>query len=347
MAFRFTYGQVSPYIGRPIGMCATHPDLLPLVNEGSLLLWNSGDFLHKFARWKMRLIQNCNKGIYITWPTQIETIEAIQNCNQPIAVRNLYFEFISNAPGNLDTANEIAAFQNYGLNGWNGGGRFLGDREEVCTAEDIVPGSKLVKAYNSLPADDGAQIMIFGYDDNNQWIRTLQNGVYVDGEYLTLNAGTPPSTVNFFSSITGIQFSVTPRNGTVTITEVATLNANAERTLSTYNFNEAVPIYRRSILTGFENTGNCCSTVVALCRMRFQPIIYPTDYLQIDSIAALKTILLALNKRDNGLTDEYMKLKMEAISILDDELRNYQGVAPKKVVSFQKREVWGASYNLR
>lgn len=346
MSLRHTYVEVRDYIGRPIGLCGDNPDLLPLVNEASEVLWAAGDWIHKMARYKMRVIQGCNGNIFITWPPQVETIEAIQSCNAPIGVRNIYFEFISNGPGNLDTANQIAAYQTYGLNGWYGGGRLLGDRDEVCTSEDVWPGSKLIKAYNSLPADDDVQIILMGYDDNNQWIRTLVNGSYVDGEYLTLSAASPPSTANFFSSITGVQFSKTPRNGTVTITEVATLNSNTERTLSTYGYNEEVPIYRRSILTGFENT-NCCSTVVALCRMRYQPIINDTDYLQIGNIAALKTMLISLNKRDNGLTDEAEKLQMKAQQILDNELRQYQGIGAKKIVSFQPRSSWGASYNIR
>ena len=67
---------------------------------------------------------------------------------------------------------------------------------------------------------DGTQILLLGYDDNEQWIRTLVNGSYTDGEYLTLNAANPPTTANYFSSIKGVQFTVTPRNGVVNLVEV-------------------------------------------------------------------------------------------------------------------------------
>lgn len=348
MSYRKTYGQVKNLIGQPIGMCGTDPGLLPRVNEASSLLWNEGDFVGKFSRYRFRIgmVNGCPQ---ITWPTEIETIEAIESCGGSIRIRNVYFEFIENT-------HTYSGRAGYGYGG-NGFGRygFLGDRDEVCTMQDITcGGGKHVKAYSSLPADNGAQIIIFGYDDNLNWIRTQQNGTYVDGEYLTLNATTAPTTVNFFSGISGIQFSVTPRNGDVTITQVDTLNGNVETTLSTYGYNEAVPIYRRSILTGYgqavpdpDETTPCYPALTALCRMRFVPIIFDTDYLQIGNISALTEMLISLQKRDNGKIQDAEMFRQRAIRALDQELRQFQGVAPKKVVSFQNRSLWGCAPNLR
>lgn len=357
-AYRQTYGSVKDTIGIPIGMCGTDPQLLPLVNEACQLLWNAGDYIHKFARYRLRLTQNCQCYTVITWPTEVETIEAMEMCGSPIGVRTVYFEFAGNVGPRALGAGYGPGY-GYGGNGdWGGVGveRLLGDRQEVCTMEDVQSGGgKKIKAYNSLPADDGAQIILLGYDDSLNWIRTLQNGVYADGEALTLNAATPPETTNFFSSITGVQFSTTPRNGDVTITQVNTLSGNTERWLSTYAYNEEIPIYRRSVLSGgfnYVNNGEngqptCYPSVTALCRLRYIPIRFDSDYMQIGNISALKEMLLSLQKRSNGKFQDAEAYKMRATKALDDELRQYQGVGPKKIVNWTNRFLWGAAPNLR
>lgn len=344
-AYRQTWGGIKNQVGIPIGMCGTDADLRPRVNEASELLWAEGEWAGHFVRYKFR-VTCCSRGNrIITWPKEIETIEALEACGTPIGVRNVYFEFIENAVGNLDRSSG-----NYGLGygPWGRGSRagtLLGDRQEVCTMEEVNPYAKRIKAYSSLPADDGTQIILMGYDDSANWIRTQQNGVYVDGEYLTLNSYNPPQTVNFFSSITGVQFSTTPRNGDITITEVDTLNSNSERFLSTFSYSEAIPIYRRSVLTGFGNES--CATVTALCRLRFMPIVADTDYLQIGNLSALKDMLISLQKRDNGKVQEAEEFRMRAIRSLNNELRSFQGVGPRKIVSAMRRDLWSVGTNLR
>lgn len=340
---RLTWGQAKDLVGRPIGLCADHPDLLPLVNEGCKELFNAGDYIHKMARYKFRVTQTCCGNLSITWPSEVETIECLKGCNSSIAIKNVYYEFLENGLGEIGR-------QGWNWNGLGYGGysafRMLGDREEVCTQEDIVPSSKKVKAYSSLPEDNGTKILLLGYDDNNQWIRTIQSGVYADGEYLILNASAPPTTVNFFSKITGVQFTTTPRNGLIYITELNTVN-NIERTIGTYQYNEEIPVFRRSVLSGFNFVGTCGSCITGLVRLRFIPIMFDTDYMQISNISAIKDILLALQRRDDGDTQNAEIYRQSAMRSLDNELKQYQGVAPKKTVNFIKRNLWSVASNMR
>jgi hypothetical protein len=340
---RHTWKEVQDFVGLPLGYCASNPNLLPLVNEASQLLFNAGDYLHKFARYRFRVGQNCCGARIITWPAEIETIEFLSINNTPVPVRNLPFEFIENAIGEIGKSDPA---WNYGGPGWYDCNRFriLGDREEVCSFEDIEGPDNKLMAGSSLPADDGAWIILLGYDQNQQWIRTLQNGVYVDGEYLTLNAASPPTTANYFSTLKGVQFSVTPRNGVVNLVAVNEATGQ-QRTISSYQYNESVPIYRRSILSG--TAFSKCLSVIALVRLRFIPIMFDTDYLQIGNLSALKDMMISLTKRDNGDAQNALAFKQMAMSALDDELRQYQGTAPKKVVSFQSRGLWGMAANMR
>jgi hypothetical protein len=335
-AYRKTWSQIKNYIGRPIGLGGAHPDLLPMYNQACEALWAAGDWVGKFQIYRFKLTGDCHGNQYVTMPTQVEVIEMMQACQTAIGIRNQAFEFIENALGNLVTSNAIY--------GGTWAQSLSGDRSEVCTMLDIKAPSKRVKVYNSLPADNGNVIKLFGYDDNNNWIRTLQGAVYVDGEYLTLSSTTPPSTTNFFSQITGVQFTTTPRSGTVSITEVDTLNGNAERLLSTYEYDEEVPVYRRSVITGLGNSN--CECITALCRMRYVQVRADTDYVQIGNIEAIQAYLMYIQKRDNGKFQDAETFRAMAIRTLNDELNQYKGVAPKKVVSFAKRELWGTSCNV-
>lgn len=340
---RMTYGGIKAQVGLPLGYCGDEPQLLDLVNEASLILWNAGDWIHKTARYKFRVGTSCCGNRFITWPSEIETVEMLNVCDQPIPVRNIYAEFIANGVGNMEYLNRTG---NGSGNGFFGGGRFtmLGDREEVPTFEDIRGTDKKVKVYNSLPADNGTQVIILGYDQNEQWIRTLQSGTYVDGEYVTLNAASPPITTNFFTVIKGVQFSTTPRNGIVYLTEFNTTDS-VERTIASYQYNEEFPVYRRSILTGARFT--TCTTVIGVVRLRFVPIIFDTDYLQIGNLSALKDMLLSLQKRDNGSVQDAMSYQQMATQKMDNELKQHQGIAPKKIISFQSRNLWSSGVNLR
>lgn len=352
MALRTTYGQVKDKIGLPIGMGGSHPSLLPLVNEASKLLWDEGDWIGKFQIYKIKVSQDCNGNRVITWPRQIETIEALQNCGSPIGVRNTAFEFIENGPGSFDSMNNPSNWWGYGSSGFGTGMRLLGDRAEVCTFVDVVPRNKKIKAYNSVVADNGTTITIYGYDDYNNEVRTLVGGVWQSGETLTLNATTPPITSSYFSVITGIQFGTNPRNGDVIITQVDTQNLNAETWLSTYAYDEEIPVYRRSILTGLPTLGNTidtaqCQTVTAYVRMRYMPIAKDSDYLQIGNISALKDMLISLQKRDADKLQDAEIYRQRALRALNNELNQYRGVAPRKIMSFQKRALWGSSPNIQ
>ena len=340
---RHTWGEIKDLIGLPLGYCGTNPNLLPLVNEASQILWNAGDWLHKTARYKFRVGHSCCGARFITWPAEVETIEFLNICDSPVPIRNTYAEFINNGIGNIG---EVDRAWNYGGPGWYDCARFriLGDREEVCTFEDVVGTNKKLKVYNSVPLDDGEKVLLLGYDQNDQWIRTLQDGIYVDGEYVTLNAASPPTTTNFFTVVKGVQFSVTPRNGVINLVELDT-STSLERTIASYQYNERLPVYRRSILSG--TAFSRCMCVTGLVRLRFMPIISDTDYLQVGNLAALKTMLIALQKRDNGDLQNYASFQSAAIKVLDDELRQYSGIAPKKVISFQSRNLWGTSANVR
>lgn len=331
MSYRKTWGELKEAAGSPVGLCGTNANLLPYANEAVESLWSEGDWIGKHQRYKIRVTSNCRGNRCITWPTQIEAIEAVSICNQPIGVRNQFFEFMSNAVGQLECS---------GLS-------LLGDRSETCVNHDISTEAKRLKIYTQR-IESNQTVRLLGYDENGLWIRTQVSGVWEDGEILDLSAS-PATTTHYFSvgSPTGVQFSSDSRNGEVYF---YSLDDDAQEIqLATYQYNELIPIFRRSILSGLRYTGEenqACQCVTILARMRFQAFKNDYDYVQIGNISALKSMIQYLWKRDNSKPDEAAYYRAEAVRLMNNELKQYNGYGAIKRINFPAGTVVGAGRNM-
>lgn len=347
---RKTYEQVQDTVGQAVGLCATSPQLMPLVNEAQEILWNSGDWPMKNVRYKVRVVADCRGVKFLVWPPEVETVEMVSICGVPITVQGIYSEFMDNGVGQLGGGN------NGGLS-WggffgSGGCSILGDRQEVCMQEDLRENSTL-KVYTQRVESSG-EIIIMGYDASNIWIRTETtpgSGIWRDGVYLDISnlTGAGVSTSQVFSSVTGVQFTVNPRAGNVYLYAVNSILE--ERQLGSYTYSTKIPVFRKSILTGLPNRrddgDDRCTCVIIVAKLRFSPIQNPTDYLQITNEAALKCMLRAIFKRDNGKMGEYQELKAEAISLMNDTLKQYNGYGARKTFNFGPKSLLGTHRNMQ
>lgn len=342
MSQRRTWSQIKGLIGNPVGLCGSNANLLPYANEGVETLWAAGDWIGKHQRYKLRVSSDCDHNQYIVWPRFIEAIDGMTICNKPIGIRNAYFEFIENAVGQLDCGNN--------------GVTLVGDRQEVVTSEEVNPSEKKIKVISQRAEDDDLEVLILGYDDNGNWVRTQVDGEWVDGEYLSVNT-TGATTTNFFSSVTGIQFSIAERNGNAYLYEVNTADGNAERWLSTYLYDEQIPVLRKSIVSGVSGTSadcdedadcnqnTCCNCIIVLARMRFIPFSKDTDYPQISNIGALKSMLQYIYKRDND-KDNAINYFNEAVRLMNNELKQYNGTGAIRQIRFASRDIIGTARNI-
>jgi len=334
---RKTWGQVKAGLGKVADYCATSDELRDLANEAMEALWAEGDWVGKFARYRLRITGDCHGHRCITWPRQIEAIEGLTICNQIITTRNLAFEFIENAVGPIE----------------NAAASLLGDRQEVVSFEDIVAGDKKLKVYATVGEAASAKILLLGYDDDNQWIRTQVGGVWYDGEFLDIVNGSPSTSVNYFSALAGVQigqfangeWTVTERNGLIHLYEVDTADADTERWLSSYDYDETVPVYRRSILTNVGDGEQHCA--VALARLRFQPVKNDSDYVQISQVGAIKEMILSVIRRNNDKLEAAEVYRQRALRLLNNELRQYKGNGPRQMARFMSGETWAAARNIQ
>lgn len=351
MSQRLTYAQIKNQVGQPVSLTGDNPNLLPLVNESIFILWESGDVIGKYQNYKIKVVGDCNGNKCITWPRQVETIEAINVCNSPVRIHTQFYEFQNNATGEIGKYNNNFNGQPYGGLGYRGLS-MLGDRTEVVLQQEVSAGQKKIQIFTERIETTG-NILILGYDDNGNWIRAQRDGVWQDGELLPLSGVQGQTTINYFSNVTGIQFDYTPRNGNVYVYQLDTLGNQVQ--LATYDYAVSTPVFRKSILAGLPNPQfdqnsdgqPRCQTVQALCKMRFMPVIYDTDYPQVSNIPALKCMLQYIYKRDADKLPEAKVYLEEAKTMINDELKQFNGYGSRKTINWLPFDVWASNKNMR
>lgn len=281
---RLTLAQAkASRIPQVLGMDPLDPAFVSTLNEAMQRLLSRGTWVGTYGRYRICAINGC-----LTWPRQFETIESVAICGQSLNVRNQWFEFMEAGAG-LQSGCGCGGFQ-------------LFDRGNFCTFDDIRPTGKKVRVYADVAEDAAAKILLLGYDDNGQWIRTQVDSVWVDGEYVAIST-TPVNSVNNFSSLVNVQKPVT--NGNVRLYEFKVADST-QRALAIYEPDETLPSYRRSLISGLSNAGGCgcdglvdtngCTqtTVTVMAKLAFIPVVNDTDYLIIGNIPGLKEMCRAV-----------------------------------------------------
>ena len=224
-------------------------------------------------------VSTSNGSAYLTTPRNVARITDIAFCNQPLHIRNGFYEFLVYSPGLKPRScnpqcGEV--FEGY-------------ERDNVVTLAPLV-GTKTIRVYPTDARDVGLRVLLQGKDANGVTILTTDPGTALSapGEYLVLAMPFVDS-VNTYSEINGQQKDET--YGPVTFTQVDPTTA-AETPLSSMETNEGTAWYRRYLLNRVPCTTNCCPTnptmqVTAMCRLDFIPVANETDYLTIPNIPAL------------------------------------------------------------
>lgn len=278
--------------------------------------------------WKYQI---CVTGGCITWPRQIAAIEAVSVCDQPLTIRNHWFEFMESGPGP----------QGDGECGGCGCSLQLFDRPPAVGFADLAGTNKKIRVYADVAEDADAKILLQGYDENNNWIRTQVDGEWVDGEYVTISTTVQVST-KFFSALTGVQKPIT--NGTVRLFEYDT-DLTTQRAIAIYEPDETVPWYRRSLINGLSNMSGdseCeTKTVIVMAKLDFIPLKNDTDFLIISSLPALKDMCQSVRKAENNLDSESASWQVRAIRKLQRQNRHYKGDGVVHPIRMPSRDVSG------
>ncbi len=310
-----------------LGISPDDSRLVAWLNEATERLLYTGKWWGTVARFRMCASDSC-----LTLPAQIATIEAVNICGQPTTVRDFWYEFLENGPGSAEGRPNGPVI--------NGGGVGCMDaaimRGNYPTFSDIHGIDKKLNFICDLASDSCLSVLALGYDQNQNWIRTLQNGVYKDGEIIRLAQGTGTNSVNLFSSVTGIQLPDTLQ-GQVWLYEYNT-TSTTKRMIGHYQYFETNPSYARYYFPGIcnRNTTDACqmTRVEVMGKLAYIPVKQDTDYLIIGNIPALKEMMKAIKKSENeadGVASNRILLSGEAVAtkLLDSQLDHHFGSGRK------------------
>lgn len=318
-------------IARVLNLDPTDTRFSGYVNESQRRLLRRGKFWGTYASFRMCVTDGC-----LVWPRQIAAIEAVAVCNEPITIRNSWFEFLENSAG-LQGPSDCSGSHSCGC-----GANQLHDRGTAVAFADIRGTNKKIRVYADVAEAADAKILLQGYDENNIWIRTESSpGVWVDGEYVAIST-TPTNSTKFFSALVAVQKPVT--NGIVRMFEYNN-DTTIQRPIAIYEPDETRPNYRKSFIQGLPS--KCCgecetATVTVMAKLEFIAATKDTDWLIIGNLDAIKDMCQSIRKTENNLFDEATAWEAKAIVELQRELRHYLGGGIVQPLRMARRNVSGA-----
>jgi hypothetical protein len=266
----------------------------------------------------------------ITFPRGVAIIERAAICGKPVPIHDFWFQYLPSGAGLRN-----------GWNCWNEAnyqGRFP-------TFTSIKGVNQKLNFICDVPDDVGQQVLALGYDQNGNWIRTQQNGVWADGELIAYAQGTGTLSVNLFSRVTDLQIPVMQGQSWLYSYDTTLLT---KILIGHYQAGETRPSYARYFFPSISCAAvaeSTCGTVPVnvIAKLEYVPLVNPTDYLLIGNLPAMEEMMVGLMRAEdqtdsvaaNGITSAAMAL---AVGILDSELDHYLGAGRKMGV-----EVVGSS----
>lgn len=311
-----------------LGLCSDDPRFLAIINEAHQRLMMQGLFWGSYQTYQICVSSDgC-----LTWPRQVASIEALAVNEEPITLRNGWFEYLQTGYGIRTTGNS-SELQ-------------LLDRGRACVYDDMNDFVSTLRVYSEVDEASDARLLVQGYDENGNWIRTLDGSTWVDGEYINISTTTTGSS-NIFTAITGVQKPVT--NGPVFLSKVT--GDAIVVPIGYYEWDEELPDYRRSIIPGLGNAPQyvCGSgdpltnkrVVRAVVKLDHIDVRRDTDWFVLGNLPALKNAAKAVQLEEQQNRGESAQYLQEAVRLLEVELKHYTGtsnVEPLRV----EAETWGA-----
>ena len=261
---------------------------------------------------------------YISLPSQIEVPIGVNFCRTPAQMKSRWYEFHLNGMRGCGVP----------CDSWIDSGDYPIIKEP--------PSAVRLYAITSFQSDSGAVMRAYGYDQFGNWIRSIENGVYVDGEIVPVSVrstdapSTIPVTSHYFGQITRISKPVTDMQielwGSLSQYEDEPFTNPAIPVplppepnppdpelpavpyfLAYYEANETEPTFRRIKVP----------TWVTWIRMRYRAktmkITKMSDVIQMRSKTALVTMLRSLKALESGQLDVAKGLEDKAVQLISEE----------------------------
>lgn len=325
---KLTLAKAIPTIARVLGKSQSSDEVVERINEAVQRIMVRGNWVGTVVRY--RIAVNDEK---LTWPRQIENILKVNVSGSPIPLANRWYEFAGAGPGATTADNKP--------------GLILEDMGTACSFDDIEGTGKTIYVTSEEVEDTDSEILIQGYDQNNNWIRTLVGGSYVNGEYVAIGPG-GAYTTNQVINLVGV---IKPRtNGRVYLYE-HDLISGVNKPLAMYEHDEEIPEYRRSripCLDEVDSSGTFVgipdgyAMVEVLAKLKYIEASEDTDILLIGNLPAIKDMVMSIVKAENNLAQEADYYESRAIRELEKELVNYEVTNGAPAFDIQSPDTFGA-----
>lgn len=303
-----------------VGLCQQNlPGLASMVNAAQrrLLYAKEAGDEGWFGTWAEMVFAVQTPGFYITPPRGVARVERAAACDKPIPVQNQFFEYLDLGVGPQSPLQ--CRRQHVGQ---------LYSRNFAVTFTDLSNPPQNIIAYASDPRDIAAakRVLLQGLDANNNALTQFDNGMQVQGQFITLES---PFAVGALpvNSITGIQKDVT--YGPVLISQLDPTTA-AQVPLVTMEPGETTAWYRRYFLgDSFKACCRASNQVTAIVKLELVPAVIDTDYLLIQNLEALIHECQAIRYSEMDSTQAKQDSVFhhnQAIKLLMGEMAHYFGI---------------------
>lgn len=309
---RLTYGQVKGRLARALNMATTDSRILEYCADGCERLLYSGKWVDSTVRYAVCVNEAC-----LTWPRDIETIEAASICDCPMQIRNGWYEFVDGGPGTVTEDDSWLA-------------KNLVDRENAVAFDDVVGTGKKLAVY--CDGTESGQILLRYYNSTGNKVYTTVSGAREEGEYITLPAAGGYAYSTYEVLPYGLYGVIKPAtNRVVRLYEYTVADASL-KPLAYYEPDELVPVYRRSLIPAL-TAGSCsggesdCGTTTVNIRGKLR-FIAPTgdnSILPIPHAGAVRLAVQAIKKEEDNLIQEAELYWQKAYDVLNQQLHHWQG----------------------
>jgi len=243
-------------------------------------------------------------------PSSVEKILWADIDGVPVRVFAPPYQFLSSGPGDLDY--HVHTLTGHLLDrgdGWP----VMYDIPRTYTLDSVdysPTGFKLVAA-----GGQGGTILVSGFDASGEAVsETLTIAEWENGIEGTLT-GTASSVTGLgsvdFAEVTGVVKDVTDDYVTLYAVDTAT---SFFTFLGKYGPNETRPSFRRYSLTADDN----CASILALVKLRHVTLADDDDIVPIDSLQALKLMIMAIREENAGNLQGAVNFEMQAKRLMTE-----------------------------
>lgn len=342
---RLTLGSAKSTIARVLGKCEDSPDVAIFLNEAQERLLNRpSDPIGSVMRFQVCVGQdNC-----LTLPREVLTVKAFWICNTPGRFVSEFFEMVGWDEGG------------YGMRGDcdSNCSKTMLDRGTDCVFDQPIATASQLRKIQVVAADAsdvGKTIIIRYVDSNGNRVYTSIDGVYQEGERVTLSlAGTLTASYVANGGIYAVTKQVT--NFPVRLYAYDVTNSVQTALLAVYAPSETLPIYRKVAIPGLtdNNSSNCCGEVsddtsctntkslTILARLQHVPVVVDNDCLVVCNLPALKLMCKAIKLEEQHELAMAADFRNQAAAELDGEIAAYLGDGMRINIQTPAAGTWGA-----